>query len=418
MNETPPTARPPTCRAAASSRAAPWPASPSSSPPAGGPARRPRRRPPPRRAAVRRSERGRVGRARRRPPRRRPKPSIGRAQLGELDLLHGRRRQGPKQVRTTLDEFKAKYGTTVKYKEVIDDNDAFVGTIKPQLEAGKDTGWDLIVLTDWMAARLIRLGWVEQMDLGNMPNVVANLQDVYRNVTWDPTNDHHVPWQSGMTGLGYDKAKTGDLTSLDALVRPQVQGQGRLPDRDARHDRADDAQARPRPGEGDQGRLRCGDRRDQEGRRRRHRPGVQGQRVRRGPQSRATSSCRWPGRATWCRRSGGQDEPRFTSPTEGGMLWTDNCLIPKGAKNAYTAAGHDRLLLRPDDRGADRGVRQLHLPGQGGGRGARSPTDPAIANNPLIFPPADILAKLHIFNGLDEATEKYFNDQFATVSQA
>ena len=95
----------------------------------------------------------------------------------------------------------------------------FFGTIKPQLEAGQDTGWDLIVLTDWMAARLIRLGWVEQIDLGNMPNVAANLQDVYKNVTWDPTNDHHVPWQSGMTGLGYDKAKTGDLTSLDASVR-------------------------------------------------------------------------------------------------------------------------------------------------------------------------------------------------------
>ena len=78
-----------------------------------------------------------------------------------------------------------------------------------------------------MAARLIRLGWVEQMDLGNMPNVAANLQDVYRDVTWDPTNDHHVPWQSGMTGLGYDQAKTGDLTSLDALLRPQVQGQHR-----------------------------------------------------------------------------------------------------------------------------------------------------------------------------------------------
>ena len=43
-------------------------------------------------------------------------------------------------------------------------------------------------------------------------------------------------------------------------------------------------------------------------------------------------------------------------------------------------------------------------------------TDPDVANNPLIFPPADILAKLHIFNGLDEATEKYFNDQFAKVS--
>ena len=65
-------------------------------------------------------------------------------------------RRTPKKFKT-LEDFKAKYGTTVKYQEVIDDNDAFVGTIKPQLQSGKDTGWDLIVLTDWMAARLIRL---------------------------------------------------------------------------------------------------------------------------------------------------------------------------------------------------------------------------------------------------------------------
>ena len=49
------------------------------------------------------------------------------------------------------------------------------------------------MLTDWMAARLIRLGWVEQMDLGNMPNKVkANLKDSYLNVDFDPTNDHHA----------------------------------------------------------------------------------------------------------------------------------------------------------------------------------------------------------------------------------
>src|SRR3954447_21244364 len=69
----------------------------------------------------------------------------------------------------TLEDFKAKYGTTVKYSESIDDNDTFVGTIKPQLEGGQDTGWDLMVLTDWMAARLIRLGWGGPMGLGNPP---------------------------------------------------------------------------------------------------------------------------------------------------------------------------------------------------------------------------------------------------------
>jgi spermidine/putrescine transport system substrate-binding protein len=42
--------------------------------------------------------------------------------------------------------------------------------------------------------------------------------------------------------------------------------------------------------------------------------------------------------------------------------------------------------------------------------------DPDTASNPLIFPPPEILAKLHIFGGLDEATEKYFNEQFATLT--
>ena len=87
-----------------------------------------------------------------------------------------------------------------------------------------------------MAGRLIRLGWVEQLDLANMPNKVANMQDVYKGVDFDPTDDHHAPWQSGMTGLGYDSA--GDRRAHEPRValdaRRQVDGQGHVPDRDAR----------------------------------------------------------------------------------------------------------------------------------------------------------------------------------------
>ena len=59
-----------------------------------------------------------------------------------------------------------------------------------------------------------------------MPNLIANLKDVYATCRWDPTNDHHAPWQSGMTGLGFDSDVTGDLTSLDALytVDPKTKG--------------------------------------------------------------------------------------------------------------------------------------------------------------------------------------------------
>ena len=59
---------------------------------------------------------------------------------------------------------------------------------------------------------------------------------------------------------------------------------------------------------------------------------------------------------------------QFQIPQEGGMIWTDNMLIPKGG-DAHNASRLHELRLRPEDRGADRGLRQLHLPRQG--RGAR-----------------------------------------------
>ena len=72
------------------------------------------------------------------------------------------------------------------YQEVIEGNEDFVATIKPALEGGKDTGWDLITLTDWMAAKLIGLDWIEAFEPANVPNLIANIKDVYVDVPWDP----------------------------------------------------------------------------------------------------------------------------------------------------------------------------------------------------------------------------------------
>ena len=230
----------------------------------------------------------------------------------------GRRPEGREKFKT-LEDFKAKYGTTVNYQEVIDDNDAFVGTIKPQLQAGKDTGWDLIVLTDWMAARLIRLEWVEQMDLGNMPNVVANLQDVYKNVTWDPTNDHHVPWQSGMTGLGYDQAKTGDLTSLDALYDPKYKG--KVDYLTEMRDTIGLTMLKLGPGSVEGHRRTTATRPIAEIKKAVDAGIVRafkGNEYAEDLDLAAMSSCRWPGRATWSRRSRTSKTSRFTSPTRAG----------------------------------------------------------------------------------------------------
>jgi spermidine/putrescine transport system substrate-binding protein len=314
----------------------------------------------------------------------------------------------------TLEDFKAKYGTTVNYVESIDDNDTFLGTIKPQLEAGQDTGWDMIVMTDWMASRLIRLGWVEQLDLGNMPNVAANLQDIYKNVTWDPTNDHHVPWQSGMTGLGYDKAKTGELTSLDALWDTKYKGKvdfltemrdaigltmlklGLDPSKATNAD-CDAAVAEIQKAR-DAGIIRA------------FKGNAYAEDLKSGD---VVLSMAWSGDMVQALA----DKPTlaFTIADQGGMLWTDNVMVPKGAKNKYTAEVMIDFCYDPKIAAQIEAYVNYICPVKGAAE-VLVATDPDVANNPLIFPPADVLAKLHIFNGLDEATEKYFNDQFAKVS--
>jgi len=314
----------------------------------------------------------------------------------------------------TLEDFKAKYGTTVNYPENIDGNESFLGTIRPQLEQGQDTGWDIVVMTDWMAARLIRLNWVEQMDLGNMPNVTANLQDVYKNVSWDATNDHHVPWQSGMTGLGYDKAKTGALSSLAAFYDPKYKGKvdyldemrdtvgltmlklGLDPAKATRAD-ADAAIAELKKAK-DAGIPRA------------YKGNAYAEDLKSGD---VLVSMAWSGDMVVALA----DKPTlaFTVADEGGMLWTDNCMIPKGAQHKYTAELMINFCYDPTIAAQIEKYVNYICPVKGAAEVLKA-GDPDIASNPLIFPPADILSRLHIFVGLTEDDEKYFNAQFATVS--
>lgn len=85
--------------------------------------------------------------------------------------------------RPTLEAFTKRTGIKVKYTEDINDNVEFFGKIKPQLAAGQDTGRDLIIVTDWLAARIIRLGWAQKLDPVNLPHAFANLSSQFRTPT-------------------------------------------------------------------------------------------------------------------------------------------------------------------------------------------------------------------------------------------
>nr|WSW66506.1 spermidine/putrescine ABC transporter substrate-binding protein [Streptomyces sp. NBC_00995] len=110
--------------------------------------------------------------------------------------------------RPTLEAFTERTGIKVKYTEDINDNVEFFGKIKPQLAAGQDTGRDLIIVTDWLAARIIRLGWAQKLDPANLPHAFANLSPQFRTPDWDPGRAYSYPWTGIPTVIAYNSKAT------------------------------------------------------------------------------------------------------------------------------------------------------------------------------------------------------------------
>jgi spermidine/putrescine transport system substrate-binding protein len=127
---------------------------------------------------------------------------------------------------STLEKFQQETGITVDYRNGdVNDNETFFAKVSPQLQDCRSTGRDAFVVTDYMAARMIDLGWIQKLDKANMPNVEANLIDFLKSPDWDPNRDYSVPWQSGMTGICYNSELTDPVSSFEELLtRPDLKG--------------------------------------------------------------------------------------------------------------------------------------------------------------------------------------------------
>jgi spermidine/putrescine transport system substrate-binding protein len=321
----------------------------------------------------------------------------------------------------TLDEFTATTGVEVAYQNaVIEDNESFLATIRPQLESGVDTGWDIIVLTDWMAAKFIANGWAEPIRQAAIPTVLSNVRDELKGLPWDPDLEFHVPWQSGATGIGYNVASTGrDLTSVADLFDPafagkvtllsevydtfplihrMLQAQGKASDRPSEEMNAEDAQVvhdylKPFV---DSGHIR----------------GFTGNEYLQDfADGNTWAAIVWSGDLA---SSGGEDD-RFVYPVEGSNIWTDNMLIPKGA--AHKAAAEAMMDFVYDvDRAARLANFIYYISPVKGVSDAIAELDPDAAENPLLFPPADIVANQHQLPAWDEETEATVKELYADLA--
>ena len=321
----------------------------------------------------------------------------------------------------TLDDFEAQYGIEVKYVEDVQTNEDFFATIAPARQAGRATGWDLIVLTDYMAARLIRQGWVETIDQANVATAAANIRDELRGLEWDPDLTYHYPWQSGATGVGYNVASTGrELTSIADLFDDKFKGKVTLLSgyQDTfslisllLRERGEITNLPPELTVEDAQKIKdflqpyvdSG-----------HIKGFTGNEYLQDFGSGDTwVAVVWSGDLA----SSGGDDDRFVYPTEGSIIWTDNMLIPKGAQHKRAAEAMIDFVYDVDNA-ARLAAWIYYISPVKGVAEVIAAEDAELAANPLLFPPAEVTAKQYAQPDLTDEEDIAFNDLVALLEGA
>jgi len=318
--------------------------------------------------------------------------------------------------RQVLKDFEKKYGGEVKYVEDINDNDEFNGKVQESLRRGRSINRDLVVLTDWMVARWLRAGWVEPIDKKNVPNM-ENLQPTLASPKFDPKRQYSLPWQSGMSAIGYNPKKTGrKLGSVNDLFDPKFKGHvTMLSDwRDsagllllAEGKKTDDATL-----DDVMGAIEKIEEQSSK------------QQIRR-----FTGNDYTRGLASgdlWAVVAYSGDVPQlkednpdleFLIPEEGALIWTDNMMIPQKPPHAYAAETMMNYVYEPAVA-AKLAAAITYVTPVRGAKEELAKSDPETAENELVFPSDETLAKLQPYPQLSLEEEREATEAMQRVTGA
>ena len=322
--------------------------------------------------------------------------------------------KGNKQHSPTIRDFESETGVTVNYVEDINDNNSFFAKIRNQLAAGEDTGRDLVVFTDWMAARLINLGWVTPLVDDRIPNK-ANLVSGLQNVSWDPERRYSMPWQSGITGIGYNPKLLGGkkITSVNDLFEPDLEGKvtfltemrdtmglimasmGADP---LNHEFSEYEAAIEKLQEAvDSGQVRAFTGNDY---------------VADLAAGNIGAAIAWSGDVIQSQFE--NPDIQWVIPDEGGLLWSDNMQIPAQAQNVANAHAWIDFVYDPAIAAQIAAWVNYITPVEGA-KEAIAEIDESLTENELIFPTEATLSQTFEFKPLDEQEEQQYEELFQGV---
>jgi spermidine/putrescine transport system substrate-binding protein len=319
------------------------------------------------------------------------------------------------QASPTVQTFEQTALISVAYQPMIDDNQAYADSVKERLRTGRGIGADLIVVTDWLAARLIQQGSAQRLDKANVP-MAANLAPRLASVEFDQHRDYSLPWQTGYTGIAYHRSKVdspvrtvADLWRSDLKGRVQVLTEMRDTMGLIMLDQGADIT-------GDFGSEQWGVALEQLERQ------LNNGQIRRASGSSYTADL-VSGEALACMAWSGDirqlnelygDQWEFVLPEGGATLWTDSLLVPAGA----THKGNAEILMNyyyDPAVAAQVAAYVQYISPVTGAQEAMRKLDSALAADPLLFPSEADLDAASTFRTLAPAEDDLFSAQFEKV---
>jgi spermidine/putrescine transport system substrate-binding protein len=310
----------------------------------------------------------------------------------------------------TVPDFEKATGIKTEYTEDINDNAEFFAKIDEPLKRNQSIDREIIVLTDWMAGRLIKLGYVAPLDDAKFPNK-ANLVDNVKDVSFDPGRKFSVPWLSGMTGIGYNPKKTGrELTSINDIFDPKFKGQVTM------LTEMRDTIGLVMLGQGkDPTKATVADAKAAAAKIKKARESGQIRKFTGNDYAEDLAAGNIAVAIAWSGDIQGlaADNPnlRWIAPKEGAMLYSDNMMIPKTDDRQDLAMAWINYVYDPK-HSAQIVAGAPYLSAVKGAGAELAKIAPDLASSSLVNPPDELRARLHVFKALSDAEDTEFNRIF------
>ena len=314
----------------------------------------------------------------------------------------------------TLKQFTRQTGIRVEYSALIQSNEQVAGHLGLSIAMGRDAGFDLVVVTDWMVAQLMALGWVQPLSAARLPAARRRLLPTLRNKPLPGVLGHSLPWQGSFTGIAWNAKLTGrPVTSMtDLLTSPDLHGKVGLVaemrdvigltllDLGYEPEHVTDAQfnaALNRVGTA----FRNGQIKTVS-------DNVWLDMI----AGRIAAAVEWPGDITYYQPT--HPELRFALPPAGWMLYTDNMMIPAFATHRENAERLMDFYYQPDIAAQLTASQEYLCPVAGTQRVVRR-SDPALAREPYVFPRAKLVEQAHVFRQLTTAQNQDYTSRYAAT---